>query len=84
MLIVANNTILMVRRLIFIIKIDMKKINVCDYGHFGMTGLEGRIVYRVWLLGVSGQLGQVIYHWNRENQIVVFSSDISQNEKIKD
>lgn len=41
-------------------------------------------MYRVWLLGVSGQLGQVIYHWNRENQIVVFSSDISQNEKIKD
>ena len=44
----------------------------------------GQIVYRVWLLGVSGQLGQVIYHWSRENQIVVFSSDISQNKKIKE
>lgn len=41
-------------------------------------------MYRVWLLGVSGQLGQVIYHWNRDNQIVVFSSDISQNKKIKE
>ena len=38
----------------------------------------------VWLLGATGQLGQVICHFDKSNQKVIFQSDISQKEKVKE